>query len=255
MVNPFVSRINKQAWVMPVSGMCLILGFMISLARVTQTTRSSRKNFLSPDQQIRVNEANVDIDAFQRMSQEVSKLQADNTRLENSIASQGGQSKVLNDSLQELKVFAGLTKVVGPGVVVTLRDSQKGNAGVSLNLGLPSDAIIHDVDVLKVVNELIASGAEAVSVNNHRVAGNTSFRCVGTTILVNDIKIASPVVIRAIGDPSTLLGAMNMPGGVLAEIRQTDPTMVQIEGVKNQELPEFVGNTSHKIAKPMKVVK
>lgn len=218
-------------------------------------TRSSRKNFLSPDQQIRVNEASVDIDAFQRMSNEVSKLQAENTRLENSLASQGPQSKVLNDSLQELKVFAGLTKVEGPGVVVTLRDSQKGTAGTSLNFGLPSDAIIHDVDVLKVVNELVASGAEAVSVNNHRVAGNTSFRCVGTTILVNDIKIASPVVIRAIGDSNTLLGAMNMPGGVLAEIRQTDPSMVQIEGVKNEELPEFVGTTGHKFAKPMKVMK
>jgi uncharacterized protein YlxW (UPF0749 family) len=254
-VNPFVSRINKQSWVMPVSGMCVILGFMISLARVTQNTRSSRKNFLSPDQQIRVNEASVDIDAFQRMSNEVSKLQADNTIFQNAIAKQGPQSKVLNDSLQELKVFAGLTRVVGPGVVVTLRDSQKGNAGVSLNLGLPSDAIIHDVDVLKVVNELIASGSEAVSVNDHRVAGNTSFRCVGTTILVNDIKIASPVVIRAIGDPSTLLGAMNMPGGVLAEIRQTDPTMVQIETVKSQQLPEFVGNTGHKFAKPLKVVR
>jgi len=157
--------------------------------------------------------------------------------------------------LQEVKVFAGLTKVVGPGIVVTLRDSQKDNAGVSLNFGIPSDAIIHDVDVLKVVNELIASSAEAVSVNNHRVAGNTSFRCVGTTILVNDIKIASPVVIRAIGDSDTLLGAMNMRGGVLAEIRQTDPGMVQVESVKSQELPEFVGNTTRKFAKPPRVVK
>ncbi len=232
-----------------------MLGFMISLAWVTQTTRSSRKSFLSPDMRNRVNEASVDIDAFQRMSSEVSKLQADKTRLEYSLASQGGQGKVLNDSLQELKIFAGLTKVVGPGVVVTLRDSQKGTPGTTLNFGLPSDAIIHDVDVLKVVNELVASGAEAVSVNNHRVAGNTSFRCVGTTILVNDIKIASPVLIRAVGDTSTLLGAMNMPGGVLAEIRSTDPTMVQIDGVKNQELPEFVGNTTHKIAKPPRATK
>jgi len=240
---------------MPVSGMCLVLGFMISLAWVTQTTRSSRQNFLSPDQKIRVNEASVDIDAFQRMSATVSKLQADKTRLENSYASQGGLSKVLNDSLQELKVFAGLTKVVGPGVIVTLRDSGKGNAGMGLNIGVPSDINIHDTDVLKVVNELIASGAEAVSVNNHRVAGNTSFRCVGPTILVNDVKIASPVVVRAIGDPTTLLGAMNLGGGVLSEIRQTDPSMVQIEAVKSQELPEFVGNTTHKFAKPPKETK
>jgi uncharacterized protein YlxW (UPF0749 family) len=111
------------------------------------------------------------------------------------------------------------------------------------------------VDVLKVCNELIASGAEAVSVNNHRIAGNSSMRCVGTTILVNDVKIASPVVIRAIGDPNTIMGAMNMPGGALAEIRQTDPNMVQIETVKSQELPEFVGNTIRRYAKPPKEMK
>ena len=73
--------------------------------------------------------------------------------------------------------------------------------------------------------------------------------------MVNDVKIASPVVIRAIGDPNTIMGAMNMPGGVLAEIRQTDPNMVQIEAVKNQELPEFVGNTTRKFAKPPKDTK
>ena len=240
---------------MPVSAMCLVLGFMISLAWVTQTTRSSRQNFLTPDQKIRVNEESVDIDAFQRMSADMTKLQERNTTLENALAGQGGQTKVLNDSLQELKLFAGLTPVTGPGVVVTLRDSQKANAGMGINVGLPSDAIIHDVDVLKVVNELIASGAEAIAVNHHRVAGNTSFRCVGTTILVNDVKIASPVVISAVGDADTLLGAMNMPGGVLAEIRQTDPNMVQIDAVKSQLLPEFVGSTSRKFAKAPKVAK
>ena len=254
-VNPFVSQFNKQSWVMPVSAMALVLGFMMALAWVTPRTRTSRQSFLSPDQKIRVNEASVDIDAFQRLSGEVQKLQGDKTRLENALASQGGQSKVLNDSLQEVKVFAGLTPVTGPGVVITLRDSHKNDSGTGQNIGIPSDAIIHDVDVLKVVNELVASGAEAVSVNNHRVAGNTSFRCVGTTILVNDVKIASPVVVRAVGDPNTLLGAMNMPGGVLAEIRVTDPTMVQVESVRSQELPEFVGNTSRKFAKPPKETK
>ena len=254
-MNPFVSQLKKESWVMPVSAMCLILGFMISMAWVTQKTRTSRQNFLSPDLKTRVNEASVDIDAFQRLSAEVGKLQNDKTTLENALANQGGTSKVLNDSLQDLKVFAGLTAVTGPGVVVTLRDSPKAVSGMTSAFGTSPDANIHDVDVLKVVNELIASGAEAVSVNNHRVAGNTSFRCVGTTILVNDVKISSPVLIRAIGDPNTLLGAMNMPGGVLAEIRQTDPGMVQIEALKNQVLPEFVGNTSRKFAKPTKEVK
>jgi uncharacterized protein YlxW (UPF0749 family) len=99
------------------------------------------------------------------------------------------------------------------------------------------------------VNELFSSGAEAVSVNDHRVAGTTSFRCVGPTILVNDMKIASPVLIRAVGDANTLYGGMNLPGGVLSEIRMTDPAMVQIDKVAKQELPAFVGKTSMQFAK------
>jgi len=254
-VNPFVRKISKESWVLPVSGMCLVLGFMISLAWVTGRNRTSRENYLSPDQRQSVNEATMDVDQFQRLSAEVTTLQSQKTRLENALSKTGGQSKVLNDSLQELKAFAGLTPVEGPGVMITLHDSHPASEGMGGNFGVSPDFIIHDVDVLKVVNELVASGAEAVSVNNHRVAGNTSFRCVGTTILVNDIKIASPVVVRGIGDPNTLLGAMNMPGGVLAEIRQTDPRMVQIETVKDQELPEFVGSTTRHFLKPAKDVK
>ena len=226
------------------------------MAWVTQSTRTSRQNYLPADQKLRVNDLNVDQEAYQRMTTEVAKLQTEKTRLEKALSSHDGQAKVLNDSLQELKIFAGMTPVVGPGVVVTLRDSPKyAGTGLGSNIGVSPDATIHDVDALKVVNELIASGAEAVAVNNHRIAGTSSLRCVGTTILVNDVKIASPVVIRAIGDPNTIMGAMNMPGGVLAEIRQTDPNMVQIEPVKSQELPEYVGNTTHKYAKPPKDVK
>ncbi|MDR3688606.1 MAG: DUF881 domain-containing protein [Fimbriimonas sp.] len=251
-MNPFVAKIDKQSWVVPVSCMCLVLGFMLCMAWVTQSTRTSRQNYLPADQKIRVNE-NVDVDAYEKMSAEVAKLQAEKTRLEKALSSHDGQSKVLNDSLQELKVFAGMTPVTGPGVVVTLRDSPKyAGTGYGSTMMISPDATIHDVDALKVCNELVAAGAEAVSVNNLRMAGNSSLRCVGNTILVNDVKISSPVVVRAIGDPVTIMGAMNMPGGVLAEIRQMDPNMVQIEAVKSQELPAFVGNTTRKFAKPPK---
>jgi len=206
-------------------------------------------NYLPADQKIRVNEAGVDIEAFQQMTTEVKKLHQDNTRLEQALSGHTSETQALNESLQELKLFAGMTPVVGPGVVVTLRDSPKFSGSGLDPGGTQPDSIIHDVDALKVCNELIASGAEAIAVNNHRIAGNSSLRCVGTTILVNDVKIASPVIIQAIGDPKTMIGAMNMPGGVLAEIRQTDPRMVQIEAVSSQMLPEYVGKTTRNFAK------
>ncbi len=66
---------------------------------------------------------------------------------------------------------------------------------------------------------------------------------------MNDIKIATPVRIRALGDPDALFGAMNMPGGQLAEIRLTDETMAQLEKVDAQQVPAFTGSTQMRFAK------
>lgn len=248
-MNPFVNRItSNQSWVVPVSAMCLVLGFMVSLARVSDTTRNTRTNFLQADQRDRVNRSLVDIDEFKNLSDEVSRLREEKTKLENALASQGGQSKILNDSLQEVKVFANLTEIQGPGVVVTLQDSPKAVKG-GMQSSLPgTDATIHDTDVLRVVNELYASGAEAISVNGRRVGSGSNYRCVGPVLHVDSVPVASPVVIRAIGDPPTLSGGLNIPLGVLAEIRSADPAMVQVEMVKKMRLPAYSGSTKKRIA-------
>jgi uncharacterized protein YlxW (UPF0749 family) len=245
----FNPRSASPAWIWPVSAMCVVLAFMFSLAWVTQDNRRSRVSFLSPDQSRRINEATVDVEAFQELQTEVEKLQKEKTKLENTIAGSGSQAKALNDLLQQSKVFAGLTELEGPGVLVLLRDSAKTAPG---DFGGLNDAIVHDTDVLQVVNELFSAGAEAVSVNDLRVTNRVSFRCVGPTILVNDVKIASPIEIRAIGDPKTLLGAMNLPGGILAQFRQTDPSMVQLERVQRMTIKPFTGNTDFKFGKPPK---
>ncbi len=252
-MNPFVSRITNQSWVVPVSLMCLVLGLMFSMAWLRKENRVSRVPNLSSDQQKRYLELAADPDKYAQMSGQLQKLMSDKTRLENAVANQSGNAKVLNESLQDLKLFAGLTEVEGTGVIVTLRDFNKSQ--ISSPFITDVDRTIHDGDVLKVVNELFASGAEAISVNNLRVTAMSSYRCVGTTILVNDVKIASPVKIRAIGEVDTLLGAMTLPGGELALIKQTDASMAAVESAKYLRLPAFTGSTSHRVAKVPKEAK
>jgi uncharacterized protein YlxW (UPF0749 family) len=234
--------------------MCLILGLMISMAWVTQENRQSRRGFLSADQQTRITEGEVDLEAFQELTASVAKLREEKTKYEQALASQSGDSKVLNESLQEAKAFAALTEVEGPGILITLSDSAKAGGTVS-DAAVAGDVIIHDTDVLRVVNELFASGAEAIAVNGHRVSPRTAFRCVGTTILVNDVKIASPVRIFSVGDADTLYGAMMMPGGILAEIRDSDPAMVQIEKLKVVRVPAYSGTTNLKFGKVPAIAK
>jgi len=251
-VNPFTTARNPaNSWVIPVSAMCLVLGMMGTMAWVTDQNRPSRRSLLGDDQRTRVLSGPIDLqEQYGKLSDEVQKLRAENTKLQNAMSSQTGSTKALNDSLQEAKAFAGLTELEGPGVVVTLKDIGKIRPDMQI-----VDQAIHDTDVAGVVNELFNAGAEAIEVNGHRVVSTTNFRCVGTTILVDSAKIAPPVVIRAIGVADTLFGGMGLPDGALDQIRQTDPAMVEIEKVKLMKLSAYSGSTQRAAGKVPKAVK
>ena len=248
-MNPFLSRFTGNDWVLPVSTLSLVLGLMMSMAWLTSKSSERIKN-LDPSQQQRILLPSFSMaEEYSKLSKEVQKLQEDKTKLENAAGDQTKQTQVLNDSLQEVKTFAGLTEVEGPGIQVTLRDDPTAtNTGVG-----GGDDIIHDVDVLKVVNELWAAGAEAIAVNKHRIVGTSSFRCVGPVIHVDNVPISSPVRIQAIGDSDTLAGAMSLPLGVIAEIRQTgDASMATVEKVQKFTLPAYSGPTTRRLAMPVK---
>ncbi|MCL4283970.1 MAG: DUF881 domain-containing protein [Fimbriimonadaceae bacterium] len=248
-MNPFARTLSGSSWILPVSAVAFVLGFFIMLAWIPKED-PGRLALLDASQRDRLTSARIDVqfkEEYERMSAEVKKLREEKTRLENAIGDQTKQAEVLNETLQDTKMFAGLLEVEGPGILITLRDSERASRG-----GIPEgDLVIHDTDVLRVVNELWAASAEAVSVNNHRVVGSSSFRCVGPVIHVDNVPISTPVRIRAIGDPEVLYGAMNLRLGVLDEIRNSgDPTMVQMEAVEKQRIPAYAGPTARKFAMP-----
>ena len=67
----------------------------------------------------------------------------------------------------ELKFQACATALAGEGVIIKMEDSTRdAKAGENPNL-----YVIHDDDILRVVNELRAAGAEAISINEQRLTG------------------------------------------------------------------------------------
>lgn len=246
MVNPFVTRKQPSSWVLSLSIVMLLVGMLVSMTWITEATKQERIRSLSPDVRTRLAMGDLDLsEELEKLQTEISKLREENTRLQEVAAEGNSASKEINDSLKETRLFAGLTDVEGPGVTVTLSDSRKPGEEV----GFFEAGIVHDLDVLKVVNELWNAGAEAISVNGKRVGPNTDFRCVGTTIMVDQQQIASPVKIEAIGDQNTLFGAINLPGGALEEMREVDPDMVKVELAKTLFLPGWAGSTTYKFAK------
>lgn len=152
----------------------------------------------------------------------------------------------IQNDLEQARALAGLTEVQGPGIIVTLNDSTRvAQPGQDPNLFL-----IHDEDLLKLVNELKAAGAEAITVNDQRVVAFTEIRCAGPTISVNNTRIGPPYVIQAIGDPTELESALKMRGGIIETI-QFWGIQVQIEKKDNIVLPAYVGSHTFKFARPV----
>lgn len=234
MTNPFSQTIAK-GWEWPVGAMSLVLGIMISGAWISNQNQKSRAQAMDPEVAKRLFTGQIDVGKLTELTSEVHRLQAENEKYQGVIAGRTGESAALNDTLKEIKLWAGLTEVEGPGMTITLRDSaKKGNIS-------DMDRIIHDSDVLRVTNELWAAGAEAIEVNGNRLAGCSSIRCVGPVIHVDGRPIASPVMIRAIGNYETLLGGINLPGGPLEQIRETDSEMVSIDRVKLHHFNTYTG--------------
>ena len=145
-------------------------------------------------------------------------------------------------------VLTGLTAVTGPGIIVTLNDSK-----IALEKGEnPANGIVHNEDLLKVANELNASGAEAVSINGNRLIATSEISCAGPTILINKNRVAPPFEIIAIGKAETMTAALEMRGGILETVKFFG-LEAKIEKKDEVTVPAYNGSVDFKYSKPVMI--
>ncbi|MCI8290915.1 MAG: DUF881 domain-containing protein [Clostridia bacterium] len=174
-----------------------------------------------------------------------SKLQDVQEQLENlrkNSAASSSEAQKLEKELSELNIVLGYTDVKGKGLIVTLRDSSvKDNDNFS-------DNVVHDLDILEVVNELFNAGAEAVSVNGQRIISTSAITCSGNVITVNNEKVAVPFVIKAIGAPENLYETMTRPRGYLEMLEDLYNINVKVERVEKENgivVPKYAGTRQY----------
>lgn len=146
------------------------------------------------------------IDRIAEVSENTAQLEQDIATLQEEILSIEDrllQSVVFGDELTgamlQTQGALGLRRVSGPGVVVEMRDAERGADGE-----LDTVERVLDKDLAMVVNGLWSSGAEAISINDERITPLSAIRRVEDVILVNRRPVAPPYEVRAIGDPRTL---------------------------------------------------
>ena len=130
-------------------------------------------------------------------------------------------NEALQQKIEKYEDILGMTDVKGPGVIVTVSDNdsynKSNNSFASINT---SNYLVHDGNLLSIVNELKAGGAEAISINDKRVTNETAITCAGNVIQVNGEKVGSPFVIKAIGSKDLLYGEVNKNGGILYKLKK-----------------------------------
>ena len=180
--------------------------------------------------------------------QQIVQLQNDLAKYREQVSESGGATKILRDELKRAETIAGLTDVEGSGIIITLKDGGlKSETNITYDDGF---GIVHDSYILTILNELRASGAEALSINSERILATSEIRCVGPTVSVNNTKVAAPFEIKAIGNPETLENALRMPGGA---VEQSVFYGVDVTIKKSNKLlvKKHTGTGSFKYAQPV----
>lgn len=155
-----------------------------------------------------------------------------------SIKNTGSAFSTMEQELIKMRNYSNFEKVQGPGIIITLNDSQKEIAEDESVMWY----LIHDLDILEIVNELRIAGAEAIAINEERVISTTNIRCGGPTINIDGKRHAVPFVIKAIGDPKMLEASMLAPESYIKLYLEYSGIEVDVQKAEKLIIKGYEGN-------------
>ncbi len=142
----------------------------------------------------------------------------------------------INSQIEQIKFYNGFTAVRGPGIMVRVSDNISEDPELDI-----MERIVHDVDIVVLLNDLKAAGAEAIEVNGKRIINISEVVCAGPLIRVNGEVIPAPFVIIAIGDMDELYDAVTEEGTYAYELKNTYGMEVVAAQGYNLTVREFRG--------------
>lgn len=151
-------------------------------------------------------------------------------------------AKNQNDTQNEVEIknnqrLLGLTDVSGQGFIIQLDENREINSNEVLNI---SEYLVHEEDLLYIINELFNSGADAISINDQRIVSTTSVLCDGNIIRINGKMVGVPITIKAIGYSKRMEYALTRPGGYLQKMAD-DGVKVTVQSSEEITIPKYEG--------------
>lgn len=171
------------------------------------------------------------------------KIEEDNQKIKDytkEIEENNNISELLSQEVHEAEMIAGYTDVSGPGIIITLADTDK--------MQITSD------DLISLINELKLAGAEAISINDQRIVSltdisnvNYQFIMVNTAKPIGMARIESPYVIKAIGNQKYLESAISIKYGFLDSMDSSGKTASYVLD-NNVIIQKYGGSLEYKYA-------
>lgn len=130
--------------------------------------------------------------------------------------------KFLKDEKVFYEMISGDVDLEGAGIVLKITEE-------SVDRPVKRTDVIHDSDLLRIINDLRTSGAEAISINDLRVYSRTGVKCNGPVVRLNGRTKGAPFIIKAIGNSDKLYSAIKSPGTFASILETINPIKLEIE--------------------------
>lgn len=203
-----------------------VLTMLVGFAAVIQVrqTQDDELSTMRQDDLVRlldeVTQRNEDL------TSERSQLRLDRSNLQ----SGSDQGRYLRNYATLQGILAGTVAVEGPGVRVRVDD--------------PDHAVTAQ-EMVHMLEELRNAGAEAIEVSGVRIVAVSYFVDAGGGLLTDGQVLSPPYQWLAIGNPETLAGALEIPGGALAgfrnagaSVQMTTSEALEIDATRSVTPPE-----------------
>lgn len=179
---------------------------------------------------LRQDELKTQISSYQSKYNEASEQYEENEnkiKEYTSTATENEKSdEILDSELQESKQLLGLTDVRGEGIVITLQDTD--------------DAKYTSENLRYLINELKYAGAEAISINDNRIINLIDIVTVNDQfIVINNVRISSPYVVKVIGDTKYLTSTLNMKNSGFVDLMKSNNLSVDVKEEKSVTIYKY----------------
>lgn len=238
---------NKTIWL--VTLVCVILAFFTvkSLEGPKAEVEIGGVTSLHTIEKL-VNKKKVLEERKEELDEIIKMHESELTQHEARVAEKSMQFQHMQKQVQDARLTAGLLPVEGPGIEIVLND-RKRDSLLNMNPYMMNYFIVHDSDMLHVINELRGAGAEAIAINGTRIMATSRISCGGPTINVGKFeRFVPPFIIHAIGDPDALLAGFQREDSIHHDLVAWGLEF-QISRMESIEIPRYLGDTEFTYSK------